>query len=171
MPSTSTARRPRPDTKYLPKSEVVNTVRRILIFVVGVTFCAALAGCGGSDEPKGPGYTPIPDKRLFAQIAAIPGVRGVAIKHLDTFDNPNDYVGDVEVNPSADAAAILDQALAILRQGRWRAGMGISAVQDTRVVSTDVLGIKSPTDEFLAERYGPQPGNGLPPTAAPTPSP
>ena len=142
---------------------------RIFSLVSVFAMCVALASCGGSEAPDRPDYTPIPDKQLFAQIAEIPGVRGVAIKHLDTFDNPNDYVGDIEVNLSADAAAILDQALAILRQGRWRAGMGISAVQDTRVVSTDVLGIKSPTDEFLAERYGPQPGNGLPPESTPTP--
>lgn len=111
----------------------------------------ALAACGGSDEPKGPGYTPIPDKQLFAQIAAIPGVTTVSLSYRDEFGNSNDYVGEIRVDPAADAAVVLDHAFAILRQGRWRASMSLFAVQN--------------------ERYDPQPGNGLPPESPPTPIP
>ena len=146
---------------------MVNTVSRILILVVGVAFCVALAGCGGSDEPKGPGYTPIPDKELFAQIAAIPGVTKVEIEYVDTFENPNDYIGAVDVRTDADPVGALDQALAILRQGRWQASMQVVVLQGGRQTSTSSLGLNAPTDRRLTERYGPQPGNGMPPESLP----
>ena len=147
---------------------MIRTIARIAVLV---TFCVALAGCGGSDEPKGPGYAPIPDKQLFAQIAAIPGVTTVGLSYRDEFGNSNDYVGEIGVDPAANAATVLDHAIAILRQGRWRASMSLFAMQNERRISTNVLDMNAPTDRRLTERYGPQPGNGLPPESPPTPIP
>ena len=146
---------------------MMHTISRIAALVV---FCAVIAGCGGSEAPDGPDYAPIPDKQLFAQIAAIPGVTTVDLSYRDEFGNSNDYVGEIGVDPSADAAMVLDHGLAILRQGRWRASMSVFVVQNARRISTNVLEMNAPTDRRLTERYGPQPGNGLPPTAAPIPS-
>ena len=134
-----------------------------------VVFCAVLAGCGGSEAPDRPDYTPISDKELFAQIATIPGVTKVEIEYVDTFENPNDYIGAVDVGADGDAVETLDNALAILRQGRWQAAIGVVVLQDGHQTSTSMLGLNAPTDRRLTERYGPQPGNGLPPESSQTP--
>lgn len=144
-------------------------LRMILSRTVVVALCVALASCGGTDEPKGPGYTPISDKVLFTQIAAIPGVTKVDIEYVDTFENSNGYIGTVDVRTGADAVGVLDQVLAILRQGRWRAGMQVVVLQGGRQISTSALGLNAPTDRRLTERYGPQPGNGTPPESPETP--
>lgn len=144
----------------------MHTILRIVALVV---FCTALAGCGGSEASNGLGYTPIPDKQLFAKIAAIPGVATVELSYRDEVGNSNDYVGEIGVDPAADAAAVLDHALAILRQGRWRASMSVFVVQNERRISTSVLDAKGATELYLTERYGPQPGNGMPPESLPSP--
>ena len=148
---------------------MVMMLRMILSRTVAVALCVALTSCGGTHEPTGPGYTPLSDKVLFTQIAAIPGVTKVDIEYVDTFENSNGYIGTVDVRTDEDAVGALDQALAILRQGRWRAGMQVVVLQGGRQISTSALGLNAPTDRRLTERYGPQPGNGLPPESPPSP--
>lgn len=142
---------------------------RIFSLVAVFALCVALASCGGSEAPNRPKYTPITDEELFAQIATIPEVSEVDIDYQDTFENGKGYVGEITVDAVADVPAVLDHAVAILRQGRWQVDISVVAVQDRRQVSTDVLGLESPIEPYLTERYGLQPGNGLPPESPTTP--
>ncbi len=138
--------------------------------VVVLMMVAALGACdGGGEDPPPPGYTPIPDKDLFAQVAALPGVTKSDISYSESVGTPNDYIGRVEVESAVDALAILDQVLAILRQGEPGAAITVVAVQDGVQISPRELGLLSTTDEDLTERYGPQPGDGKPPASTPTP--
>lgn len=135
-----------------------------------VALCMIVGACGSESPPSGPDYTPIPDKELFAQIANISGVTEVDLSYRDTFESGSDYVGTIKIDSDADPAVVLDHALAILRQGRWQASMTVVALQGKSQTATDVLGLKSPGEPFLTERYGPQPGDGKPPVSTPTPS-
>lgn len=131
-----------------------------------------LVGCGRA-EPADPGYRPVPDEELFSRIAALPEVTEVDIDFVDTVTNGRTYIGDIQVTPEAEPLAVLDRAIAILRQGRYGASMGLSVLRPgptgrLRVTHGFELGI-SPSEPDLTERYGPQPGTGEPPeTASPS---
>lgn len=139
-----------------------------------VVVCAAvlLGGCG-RDEPDDPGYSPVPDDQLYSRIAELPEVTDVDVDFVDDVTNGRTYIGGIEVTRTADPLAVLDQAIAILRQGRYRASMGLSVLRPAPSGKLEVtygfeLGI-APSEPDLTERYGPQPGTGQPPETPPTP--
>lgn len=128
-----------------------------------VVLLAILGGCRGSDEPKGPDYTPIADADLFAQIADLPGVSDVDVRYRKEFSYGNGYAGEITVDEGADAAATLDKAYAILRQGRFQVEISVVAMQGRKQIASSAFGLVAGTTANLDERYGPQPGDGTPP--------
>lgn len=138
------------------------------VVALGVAVCLLSGGCG-ADKVKKPDYTVVPDKQLYARIAKLPGVTKVNIEYVDSFDYGQGYVGEVRANATEDPVALLDHTVAILRQGRWDVSMTLEILQPDRTTSTDALGLKSGSAPNLTERYGPQPGDGSPPTTPPTP--
>lgn len=132
-----------------------------LLMVLVMTLAGACSG--GSERETGPDYEPVPDRELFAQVAQLPGVTRVDISFQDTFTSGRGYVGTVEVDADAEPSAVLDQAMAVLRQGRWRASITLDVRQGTRSTTFVDLGMASGTEPDLVERYGPQPGDGSPP--------
>lgn len=122
----------------------------------------ALTACGG------PGYDPLPEATLYADIEAIPGVTDQNIDSFDSTSEGTGYSGPIFVDNEADPVAVLDQVLAILWQGLPEANPGGVRVIDedgTRVDPSDV-GLIVRTD--IEARYGPQPGTGEPPTDKPS---
>lgn len=119
---------------------------------------------GGDDAGGGPSYTPIPDADLYDQIGQLDGVVSVDISYQDSFSGGSTYNGQVEVDPGVDASALLAQAYATLRQGRFQAAINVVAVQDNRQVSASSFGLDSPIDIDLTQVFGPQPGDGTPPS-------
>lgn len=127
----------------------------------------ATAGCSSSppSDDDSPAYTPVPDPDLFAQVDQLAGVTGSAITFNDTFPE-NGYFGEVEIAPDADPQQVLDTVYAVLRQGAPDASIMVEGIQGNRVNTFDRLpgsGVGTPVN--LAERYGPQPGDGAPPAS------
>ncbi|MCD9199891.1 hypothetical protein [Aeromicrobium wangtongii] len=123
----------------------------------------ALAGCraGESDGPKKAEYTPVPDDTLFSQVAALPGVKRADVSFNDTWPE-HTYLGEVDISPDADAQQVLDTVYAVLRQGRFDAGINVVGYQANREVRLEALP-RSGGPAELEKRYGPQPGSGTPP--------
>jgi hypothetical protein len=133
-----------------------------------VALAWSLTACG--QQAPTPDYQPVPDPSLYARVAKLPGVTDVDIKFRDTADAPKTYVGEIRVERGTDPVERLDQAIAILRQGRYQAAIDIVLYPPGRpgVESTSIAGY---TRASLDQRYGPQPGDGKPPDTAPTPPP
>ncbi len=145
-----------------------------------------LAGCGlAGTAPDAPGasssasYAPRPDAELYAAIRALEGVTDVRIDDRDDI-NGRAYLGDVFVaagTPVQTAVGLLDHANAILWQGRPNAVLNISVVSGTPqdvhpMAEQAALGLSQSGPSWLKaarERYGPQPGTGLPPGASASP--
>lgn len=132
---------------------------------VAVLIMIALTGCslGNMPTPRAT-YAPVPDARLLERLALIPGVTHATLRWSNGFDNPNGYHGSIDAGRGADAAAILDRALALLRQGRPGADLGgihVAPASEFAVWPTD-FGLWTQAD--YTARYGPQPGTGLPPS-------
>ena len=136
------------------------TVRTLAVVVALVALAGACSG--GSEKTTGPDYEPVPDRELFAQVARIPGVVEVDLEFQDTFTSGRGYVGTVSAGPDVDPSVVLDQTLAVLRQGRYRAGINVEVRQGGRATTLVDLGV-TPTERGLVKRYGPQPGDGSPP--------
>lgn len=136
----------------------VRTLGVLLLVVALVGACS-----GGSEKESEPDYEPVPDRELYAQVARLPGVTDVDVEFHDTFTTGRAYIGTVTVGPDADPVAVLDHAMAVLRQGRWRASITLEVRQGTRSTTSEELGMASGTEPDLVERYGPQPGDGRPP--------
>lgn len=135
------------------------------VLVVVAVLLSVLAGCAKDDGPVKPDYTPVPDATLMSRIARLPGVADVDVTFQKSFDYGTGYVGRIRVDPDVDAAAVLDRSYAILRQGRYQVEITVVAVQDGRQVSSAGFGLDAGTTAALDERYGPQPGDGKPPTS------
>lgn len=134
-----------------------------------VLVCAATASCSTSEStPDDPeptvSYSPVPDDRLFGEVAELPGVSDVDLEFDDSFSGGNGYVGDLRLESGDDPVATLDTVIAILRQGRPEVAMTIEVLQPDRTTTTVDLPMRSATEPFLTERYGPQPGDGVPPS-------
>lgn len=128
----------------------------LLAFVV-------LAGCSHGPTASKPTYTPVPDAVLYARIAKINGVESSDLNWVNRFGQSNSYGGDIHVRAGVDAAHVLDEALAILRMGR--PGAFYTSVEvfqpGASAISPTDFGLWSQAD--YTQRYGPQPGTGLPP--------
>lgn len=121
-------------------------------------------GCGSDD----PGYMPKKDDVLFAEIASIKGVTEVNVHGNESAGVGGSrpaYNGQVVVDASADPLLVLDQVLAILWQGMPGADLsGVDVRQVDAFYGTEAVRLG---DNRLKERYGPQPGTGVPPTDKP----
>lgn len=133
------------------------------VLAVAITV-ALMAGClpGGGTDDK-PGYEPVPDDELFAEVAALDGVRSVDVRFVEGFGRTNNYGGEIVVEDPDRALEVLDRAAAILWQGREGALADLLLLgPDNQLLHyTSDLGLRSPAD--YEERYGPQPGTGEPP--------
>jgi hypothetical protein len=137
------------------------TVRTLAVVVALVALAGACSG--GSEKATGPDYEPVPDRELFSRIGRLPGVISTEIQHRDTFNDRHDYVGTVTADAKVDPVRLLDQVIAVLRQGRWQASMSLHVRQPDRTTTIVDLGLRSAGEPDLTERYGPQPGDGRPP--------
>ena len=152
------------------------TVRRAGIAVVlGVGL--ALGACT-PDPPTtqetavSPTYTPVPDEQLFTQIAGLDGVADATLSFEDSPTTNNTYVGRLimaDTVTQETARDILDHAYAILRQGRPQAHIAVRAESGhtgagSYGIGPAQLGLSGGASPALKQRYGPQPGDGTPPS-------
>jgi hypothetical protein len=137
---------------------------RIIAVVLGLALTLGLAGCKKEDGPVKPSYTPVADADLFKQVEEISGVADVDVKFRKSFTNGTGYYGPITVEEGVNAADVLDHAYAILRQGRFNVVITVYAVQGNREIFSDAFGLTVGTAPNLRERYGPQPGDGEPPS-------
>lgn len=136
---------------------------RLPLLVIGLLILTSACTSGGSDDGRlKADYTPIPDDDLYSAIAAIPGVEKADVSLNDTFPDYA-YVGEVDISPDVDAQVVLDTIYATLRQGQFRAAINITGYQSGRDVRLTALR-RSGSPSELEKRYGPQPGDGKPPT-------
>jgi hypothetical protein len=128
--------------------------------LVSLGACALLlSGClrGTSDDasdtmPEGP----VADDVLFEQVATLPGVAHVDdLRFQNAFGYAPQYVGLITVTKDADPLCVLDEALALLHQGRRGVGLGVQVVTDDTTVY-DVLSLTG-REGSAEQRYGPQP--------------
>lgn len=117
-------------------------------------------------------YTPVPDAELYRRIAALPHVTKVDIGYADDFPNGSRYGGAMYTDGRENPYLILDQTIAILRQGVLRAHLSFALYYPCPDGSECVMNAGS----FLSpderdRRYGPQPGSGTPPASPPVPTP
>lgn len=130
---------------------------------LGPALLLALVACSlSSPETPRATYTPTPDTALYVRIAKIPGVINVDIGWVNRFGDTNTYVGRIRVRRGIGQVSILDQSLAILRQGRPGAFLVIQVFRrGSPAITPQDFGLRSIAD--YESRYGPQPGSGLPP--------
>jgi hypothetical protein len=138
--------------------------RRLPILLIGVMLLLGACSPGGSDDgPTKADYTPVPDDELYSRIAELPGVRAVDIRYNGTWPESK-YSGEITIEPGADAQHVLDEAYAILRQGRYDVAITVAGLQDRTSISFDRLDNGRPgIPAELEKRYGRQPGDGTPP--------
>lgn len=120
-------------------------------------------GCGGVEKS---GYEPVPDGDLFAQVAQVPGVTQVHLTGYDGEPQGTGYNGQIVIDGSADPVAVLDRVLAILWQGMPDANYdSVRVLKDTSPTRASDVGLTRHAE--FEERYGPQPGTGVPPSDKP----
>ena len=119
-------------------------------------------------------YTPVPDAELYRRIAALPHVTNVIIDYSDSFSNGSRYDGGLTTDGQENPYLTLDQTIAILRQGVLRAYISIDLDfpgPDGRTETAFSSRFPGDTESDLSQRYGPQPGSGIPPASPPVPTP
>ncbi len=159
-----------------PPRPVPRTARLV---AAGLAVLLLGAGCTGDPAPPKEtaiaAYTPVPDDQLFERVRDLPHVEDATISFRDNLTDGELYSGSLVSDGRENPYAVLDAAVALLRQGRARAQIlltlevpnpGGAPVQYT---STALLDRTVP--DPLTARYGPQPGSGEPPSATPVPTP
>ena len=142
---------------------------RVLLAVGGLAVLLVLALLGrlliGSQDPAEPTYSALPDSRLFADVAALPGVADAQLEYDDQAD-PAAYTGTVMVGPGRRLCRVLDRVYAILRQGHRGAAIHVDVA---RQLPDDTPGRRLQMEDVDASvaadpgsRYGAQPGTGEP---------
>lgn len=128
----------------------------------------ALTGCGSMREvPMTSQYT---DAQLFAQVADLDGVVSADLSYRNIFGSANGYVGRIVVAEEDRALLLLDHTYAILRQGHRNATINVDVlVKPTGNIFDDYDLLGSDPAARLEDRYGPQPGDGTPPSVPPSP--
>jgi hypothetical protein len=126
-----------------------------------------LGGCGGAgggdDDPD---YTPKSAEAMYAEIGDLDGVTRVDVTEYESAGvgtGPR-YNGQVRIDGTADPALVLDQVFAILWQGMPEPQMNVRVRQGDTFYGIDSVGLDTTS---LSERYGEQPGTGVPPTDQP----
>lgn len=161
-----------------PLSARARTIRILLAIAAGLlAVLTPLTGCASSDHSRPHptvSYTPVPDAELYRRIAALPHVTDVKIGYSDDFPNGSRYRGAVYTDGQENPYLIRDQANAILRQGVLRAHISIDVYfpgPDSRPELAPGGRFFSQVESDLEQRYGPQPGSGIPPASPPVPTP
>lgn len=143
--------------------------RRAAAALLAALVVVPMSACtpGGTPEPS---YSPVPDEELFSRIEQLPHVTGSRVSFRDNPTEGEVYTGSITLDGTVNPYEVLDEATAILRQGRAAAGilLAASGPSGREYTNDEFSGF---TEKDLAERYGPQPGDGEPPDApVPTPS-
>lgn len=98
----------------------------------------------------------VADDVLFEQVAGLPGVAEVEdLRFQHDFGLPPQYAGRITVADDADPRCVLDEALAILHQGRQ--GVGLEVLVTTSEKQTYGLSSLVGRGGSAEGRYGPQP--------------
>lgn len=139
-------------------------------FLLAATLVFAACGSPGKD-PDVPAYEAVPDSEIFAAVSELPGVTGHTLSFdADSFGRANNYSGTVTAERGTDGRALLDQVLALLWQGHLGASYGVAVeVDGDPLVTPRRIGLELRSD--WPDRYGAQPGTGVPPTDKPLPPP
>lgn len=136
---------------------------RARLLLLALATVLLLASCG--DDP---GYEPKPSKALFSEIGALEGVTQVDVGAYESAGLGGSrpaYRGQVRIDDQHDPATILDQVLAILWQGMPDADLSnVKIRQGDTFYDTSSVALG---DARRKERYGPQPGPGVPPKDKP----
>ena len=105
----------------------------------------------------------------------LPHVTEARLAFRDDLTDGRTYTGSLQSDGAVNPYETLDAAVAILRQGR--PGADIVITIDVPTSSGPALQLTSTTlldrgqQDPLTARYGPQPGDGLPPADQPVPTP
>lgn len=132
--------------------------------ILAIVLLLLSPACTTHDEA---GYAPMKTDRLLAQIAALPHVTSVDIGAYESAGiggSQPAYRGQVQVDATADPLLVLDQVLAILWQGMAGADPDVVVHQGDALYDASSVGLGP---RRLEERYGAQPGTGVPPTDKP----
>ena len=137
-----------------------------LLLATAFVFAACSPPGKGRDVPA---YEAVPDNEIFAAVSELPGVTGHTLSFdADSFGRANNYSGTVTAERGTDGRVLLDQVLALLWQGHLGASYGIAVeVDGAPLVTPRRIGLELRSD--WPDRYGPQPGTGVPPTDKPLP--
>jgi len=131
--------------------------RRLL--ALGACTLLLLTGCvrGTSDDASDSmPERAVPDEVLFQQVTDLPGVATVeGLRFQNAFGYEPQYVGRITAEPDADPLCVLDEALAILHQGREGVRLGVEVT--TREKVTYGLSSLVGNGGTAEGRYGPQP--------------
>jgi hypothetical protein len=139
-----------------------------LIAAASVAIISAIAS-GCTAEPTRPDYTPAADEVLFEQVRALPHItKIVSLYYEKKFGVSNGYTATIDTDGEIDPNAFMDQVFAILYQGKQQAEIRISVTAPTKG-KPDTPHLYMLLGSELRERYGAQPGTGLPPADKPLP--
>jgi len=145
------------------------TVRALAAAFTLILAVAALTGCQPEQEESVPDYTPRTVDELTAEIEQLPGVASVSLTFTEDVGTGPKYRGEVRLAADAgtDPLRTLDAVHAILRRGEPRATFGVGVIDpaDHAAYHANELGLTNLRS--IEERYGPQPGDGTPPSELP----
>lgn len=82
----------------------------------------------------------VPDDVLFRQVAQLPGIAHVDdLRFQNAFGYEPQYIGLITVEEGAEPLCVLDEALALLHQGRLDVGLGVEVIdRDDTVFGTSL---------------------------------
>lgn len=132
--------------------------------LVATALLTLMTACSQKEEPA---YDVMETNELIAQIEALPGVTRVDINGNDSAGvggSQPAYHGQVRIQETADPLEVLDHVLAILWQGMEGAALDVAVRQGDTFYDTRSVHLGA---NRLEERYGDQPGSGVPPTDEP----
>ena len=143
--------------------------------VVLLVLLTLLAACAIPSSRPSPtmSYTPVPDTDLYRHIAALPHVTRVDIAYAE-HSTSRWYMGAIYTDGQENPYVILDNVIAILRQGALDAGLGVQVYfprSDGQDVAAAGNKFFDPRGSLAGRRYGSQPGSGIPPASPPVPTP
>lgn len=134
------------------------------IVLLAAVLALLATGCGGT--PQRPDYHGKPTDQLIREVEALPEVAHAHLTYRNSLDAANMFAGDVHLRKGADVRSTLDRILAILWQGPYDVDLSAVYVYPDKPTPTGLtaatLGLR--TRAQFVDRYGPQPGDGEPPS-------
>jgi hypothetical protein len=145
----------------------MNRLPKLIAVTAAAIISATASGC--TAEPAHPDYTPVADEVLFEQVRALPHITRInTLMYLKKFGAGNGYRARIDTDGEIDPNAFLDRVFAILYQGKCGVEISITITAPTKD-SEYPIQYSLPNDAAQRERYGAQPGTGLPPADKPLP--